>query len=420
MRSYLPTFSAKHNAPLRVAVLSAASLFSVSSTRAQDTLTLHHAVERALQGPAAQIAGEQVGIAQAQRRQAGLGINPRLYISSEDIAPWYSNFSFPDSTEDYAYVGQTLEIDGKRRKRVELATANVHSAEAQHDLRTRQIAGAVAVAYWTTVADDRIVDLLKQDLAAVDDMVRYHKERVDSGAMRGVDLIRIQIERDRVFLSFQAAQRDAELARTELFKQIGISTDRNMKLTDDISTIAALPEIDLATALAQRVEITVAKDQIAAAEADVRLQHANGIPDPDLLGGYKRSIGLDTAYASLQIPLPLRNRNQGEIARAAVQVSIARAQLAQVQLNVTADIEAAQENYQRELIIVNDTLPQMRARAKQNLDIETEAYHIGGVDLLRYIDAERTEFDVEVTAIRTLAEYHQAALRLQLAYGGQP
>ena len=418
--SYSPDLASFLARSFQLVCFTVGSLLAMTPMSAQQTLTLHEAVDRALQGPAAQIAGEQVSLALAQRRQAGLGINPRFYLSADDIAPWYSNFSFANSTEDYAYFGQTLEIDGKRNKRVSLATANVRTSEAQRDLRMRQIAGAVAGVYWTAVADDRIIDLLRQDLAAVDEMVRYNKERVNAGATRGVDLIRIQIERDRIFLAFQAAQRDTELARTELFRQIGMPTNKDLKLYDDIAGIAGLPAVDLATVLAQRIEITVAKDQIAVAEADLKLQHANGVQDPDLLGGYKRSIGLDTAYVSLQIPLPLRNRNQGEIARAEVQLRIAHVQLAQTELNVTADIEAAQETYQRELTIVTQTLPEIRTRAKQNLDIETEAYHIGGVDLLRYIDAERTEFDVEVTAIRTLAEYHQAFLRLQLAYGGQP
>ena len=62
----------------------------------------------------------------------------------------------------------------------------------------------------------------------------------------------------------------------------------------------------------------------------------------------------------------------------------------------------------------------MRADAKENLERMTEAYRIGGVDLLRYLDAERTQFDVEVNALRTLAEYQQAAVRLQLSYGVTP
>jgi cobalt-zinc-cadmium efflux system outer membrane protein len=144
------------------------------------------------------------------------------------------------------------------------------------------------------------------------------------------------------------------------------------------------------------------------------------VPDPDLIGGYKRNVGIDTAYGGLQILLPIFNRNQGEVARAQAQLRVAQASLEQTEIMVRADIDGARANYTRETAIVRDTLPPMRARARQNLTILTEAYRIGGVDLLRYIDAERTEIDVEVTAIRTLADFHQAALRLQFALGVQP
>ena len=386
----------------------------------QQSLSLHDAVEAALDSPNAQIAKGQVDVAQGQVRQAGLRPNPRLFLQSEDLRPWVDDFSFPNSTEDYGYLSQTFEIDGKRGKRVALANAYLHRSEAERTLRIRQIAGAVATAYWYAVSTERIADLLQHDLTAVDDMVRYHKERVDAGAMRGVDLIRIQIERDRIFLSLQAARRDEELARIDLFKQIGRTLPKDIHLTDDITATDQLPAIDLTTALAQRADIAVARDEVAAAEADLKLQHSLAVPDPDLLGGYKRNVGTNTFYAALQIPLPFRNRNQGEIERAEAQVRIARASLQQTELIVRTDIDAATESYQRELAIVQGTLPEMRARAKQNLEILTEAYRIGGVDLLRYLDAERTNIDVEVTAIRTLAEYHQAVLRLQLAYGVQP
>lgn len=386
----------------------------------QQALSLHEAIEAALDSPNAQIANGQVDVAQGQVRQAGLRPNPRLFLQSEDLRPWANGFSFPNNTEDYGYLSQTFEIDGKRKRRVALANANLHRSDAERTLRVRQIAGAVAASYWSAVATERIANLLQQDLASVDDMVRYHKQRVDAGAMRGVDLIRMQIERDRLFLSLESARRDAELARIDLFRQIGRPPPKNAVLTDDIMATAQLPAVDPASALTQRADITVARDQVDAAEADLKLQHALAVPDPDLLAGYKRNAGTDTVYAALQIPLPFRNRNQGEIERAQAQLRIARASLQQAELVVRADIAAATENYQREFAIVQDTLPEMRARAKQNLDILNAAYQIGGIDLLRYIDAERTNIDVEVTAIRTLADFHQAVVRLQLASGGQP
>ena len=87
---------------------------------------------------------------------------------------------------------------------------------------------------------------------------------------------------------------------------------------------------------------------------------------------------------------------------------------------MAADVAGAQEAYTHQQKVIRDLLPDMRARAKQNLAIMDDAYRTGGVDLLRYIDAERTAFEVEVSALHTLADFQQAALRLQLAYGVSP
>lgn len=400
--------------------LSACFLMLASrGTIAQQTLTLQQAINEALTSPNAQVADDQVAAVRGQVRQAKLRINPRVYLESEDLRPWASNFSFLDNTTEFASIGQVFELGGKRLKRVALATANLNRAEAERTIRTRQITGAVALSYWSAVSMERVAALLVLDLAAMDNMVRYHQERVTAGAMRGVDLVRIQIERDRIFLALQAAERDAQLARIDLFRQIGRAPQKGTRLTDDLDGIVQLPPVNLPVVLAQRADLIVARDQLTAAEADLRLQRAVATPDPDFYGGLKRNSGTNTAYASVLIPLPFQNRNQGEIERAQAQIRVARANFAQAEILARADIEAATENYQREQQIVQETLPEMRSRAKQNLQILTEAYRIGGVDLLRFIDAERTAIDVEVSALRTLSDYHQSVVRLQLASGDQ-
>ena len=386
---------------------------------AQTGLSAHDAVQRALQSPAAQLANARVDEARGALRQAGLGLNPRLYLQSEDLRPWGDNFSFPNQTEDYGYLGQTFELDGKRSKRMALGTARLKQAEAERDLRIRQIAGAVTAAYWTVVSLQRVRDLLVEDLNAVDEMVRYHKERVDHGAMKGVDLLRMQIERDRLFITLQSAEREATQARLELFRQMGVPSTEQ-KLTDTLETLPQPAPVALETALRERPDVAAAEDAVQAAEADLKLQRANGVPDPDLLAGYKRNNGDNTLYTSLQIPLPFRNRNQGEVDRARAGVTAARASLAVVQAQVRAEVQQAQAAFEAQGTIVHDTLPDMRARARQNLDIIREAYRLGGVDLVRFIDAERTQFEVEVSAARALAQLQQSAVQLQLAYGVQP
>ena len=386
----------------------------------QNSLSLHDAITRAETSALARQGQDQVDAAQGSVRQAGLHPNPRLYLQSEDLRPWASNFDFGNRTEDYGYVGQTFELDRKRAKRVDVAKGNLRRTSADKQLLEQQIAGRVAGSYWTVVTSTRIVTLLEEDMTAVDDMVRYHKERVDAGAMRGVDLLRMQIERDRLVIELESARREMTLARVELFRQIGQAPDATLQLTDSIDTIVAVPTQTIATVLASRADVAAAQEAVSVAQQEIRLQKALGVPDLDLLAGYKRNSGDDTLYTGLQIQLPFTNRNQGEIQRAQADLRLAQDQLEQTQLSVRADVEAAEENYARQNEIVQNILPDMRTRAQKNLAILSEAYKTGGIDLLRYIDAERTAIDIEVTALRSLAAFQQSALQLTLAYGARP
>ncbi len=422
-----PVFlSLRSNASAITAVLALALCGTLAGeARAQDAqhtglLSLHDAIEQSQSSPQAQAAQDQVDAANGLVTQAKLRPNPRIYLQSEDIRPWADNFDFPTQTEDYGYLGQLVELGGKRASRLGVARANVRRTEAERTMQLQQLAGRVAAAYWTAVSSAEIVRLLEEDAQAVARIVAYNKARVDAGAMRGVDLIRMQIEQDRIRLALESAKREASLARIDLFRQIGRSPDPAVQLSDKLEAPQAVAVQTLATVLAARADVAAAREAVSAAEADVKLQHSLGVPDLDLLGGYKRNSGANTLYTGLQLPLAFRNRNQGEVARAEADARLAKDRLRQIEINVSADVEGARVAYTQEQAVVKDILPDMRARAQQNLSILDDAYRSGGVDLLRYLDAERTAFDVEVSALRTLAEFQQATLRLQLAYGVHP
>ena len=383
-------------------------------------LSLHDAIEQAQTGLAAREGQDRVDAAHGLITGASLRPNPRLYLSSEDIQPWNSNFNFANKTEDYGYVGQLVELGGKRTSRLGVANATVRQTESERTLLLQQIAARVAAAYWSAVASQGVIPLLEQDMKAVDLIVLYNKERVDAGATRGVDLLRAQIERDRLQLALESARRDAVLSRIELFKQMGREPESNVEFTDTLGSSAPLETQSIATILAARADVQVARDAVTVAKANLKLQHSLGVADLDVLAGYKRNSGADTLYSSVQIPLNFRNRNQGEVERAKATIRLQQDRLAQLELAVRTDVQAANESYLHQQSIVQVILPDMLERARQNLKIMDEAYRLGGVDLLRYLDAERTQFDIEVSAMRTQAEFQQARIRLQIAYGVQP
>ena len=384
-------------------------------------LSLEQAVRTGLaQGPEAHISGDRVDVQRAEIAKAKLRPNPRLYVQSEDLRPWDHTFSFPDNTEDYGYLGQTIELGGKRGSRIAYAAAGTTRTEAQAKLQLLQIAGGIADAYWAAAATRAAAVEWRRQLADFDRLVQYQADRVRAGATAGVDLLRTQIERDRVALSLAQAERDAEAAAIELARRTGMPSARNATLTEVLAQERGVTATPSQAAVEQRPDVAAARDAVAEARADTRLQHAGAVPNLDLLGGYKRDVGLNTLYGGLQMDLPLFSRNQGGIAAARAGEQLAGDELAYTRMTAEAEIATAVSGYAREQALVRLTLPGMRERAEKNAAILSDAYRSGGTDLLRYLDAERMLIETRLLVLDTWTQYQRAVVQLQLAYGERP
>ncbi len=388
---------------------------------AQQSLSLHEAIRMGLaQAPEARTSSDRVELERAQIENARLRPNPRLYLQSEDLRPWVQSFSFPNDTEDYGYVSDTFELDGKRSKRIAYAESGVRRSEAEQVLGLRQIAAGIADAYWAAEAATASVTEWQHQLEDFDRLVQYQSARVQAGATAGVDLLRTEVERDRIALDYAQAQRRADAAEIDLARRTADPDARSATLTDSLEQERPVAEMPLGAAVEQRPDVAAAREALTEAEADLRLQHSGAVPNLDLLGGYKRDVGDNTLYGGLQIDLPIFNRNQGGVAAASASRQLAEDQLAYTRLTARADIETAQSAYEREQSLVRSTLPGMNERAAQNSTIIEDAYRSGGADLLRYLDAEQVRLETKLLAIETWAEYQRAATALQLAYGEQP
>src|ERR1700758_1226887 len=264
--SAIPTRGA---APILCLAAAAAVLFlAARSAHGQTSLSLEQAIRMAQNSPAARIAGSEVNAIQGQLRQAGMRPNPRLFLQSEDLRPWASDYTFSQQTEDFGYISQTLEIGGKRGNRVELAGAQLRQTEAQRSLQLLQMDGRVASSYWQAVAAAGTVQLLEQELAAVDQMVQYQKNRGDARARGGLELLRMQIERDQLAISLNAARNQAAVMRLNLATEIGSPLAPDVQLRDSIEAVEQVPQVPLPTVLQHRPDAAMAREGVAGAQAE--------------------------------------------------------------------------------------------------------------------------------------------------------
>jgi outer membrane protein TolC len=399
---------------------------------AQVRLTMADAVSQALASNPQLATGEaRVGVAEGLRRQAGLAPNPRLTLQSENSRFWGSPpFSYSPDADSLALLSQTFETGGKRKRRVESATANIQRSRLEQDVLRQQIISRVSSAYWTAAGAVATRNLLQQELKNFDRVVEYNQNRVKEGAAPEVDLLRVDLEKDRLTSSVKIADQDAERATIVLFREMGKNEFPNVEFVDSVEQVHPVAIIPLEQILEQRPAMQVARKTIEQARANLRLQQANATPDPDVEVGYKRTaavgvsagggVAVNTLYGSIQIPLPIRNRNQGQIAAAVSGIRAAESSLASTEALVRSELATAQKDYESRRQLLDETLRPMRDRAQEVYKISDAAYREGGTDILRLLDAERARIDTQLLYIRTLTDYQLSAVALRAAEGTLP
>ena len=388
----------------------------------QTPLTLASAVQEALdRHPSLAAASHRIAAAEGAVRQAGVRPNPRAYLQVENLRAWgQPALVYPTDTDNFAYVSQSFEMAGKRGRRIEVAEAALRRATLDRQVAAREIAAQVAASYWPVVAARSLRELLRDDLAAYESTVEYHRNRVREGAMAEVDLMRVLLERDRLVLAVRSAEMDLSRATLVLLRSLGRPSLEEVEVAGGLAAPPEVPLPEFTRVVEARPETQAAREAIAQARANASLQQAGATPDPEVLFGYKRNAGFNTLMGGLQIELPVRKRNQGLIAAAAAEVRAAESQAAAVELRLLGEMTAAFVDYRSRRRLLAETLEPMRERAAEIARIARAAYLEGGTDLPQVIDAERARIEALIAYQRALGEMQQSYTLLRLSLGEMP
>jgi outer membrane protein TolC len=402
---------------VRFAVL----LVAVSALFAQQPLSLQEAVERALRNhPELSAAQNRVEAGQGIRLQAGKTYNPTFNFQWENLRAWQNpGYRVGQESDIFGFVQQQWELFGKRQRRVEQASAHLRVTELERELARRQVALRVKAAYWRALAAQQRATLLDENFTNFQRIIAYHEARVREGAMAEADLIRIRLEGERLALDRHAARLAAVRSRLQLQLSIGEERFPEITLSESLPAILRDPPfaLDASVAVTQRVEVKIREAAIQETAATTSLERANAKPDLTWLAGYKRSGPFDTMVVGAQVPLTIRNRNEGAIAAASAEERYAASLLRASQQAVLAEAEAALETYRVFRRQLEQTLPLLRAQAQETATIAEAAYREGGADLLRLLDAQRVRIEAQQLYVEARVNYEIAIVDLEQALG---
>ncbi len=388
-------------------------------------ITLDEAIQMALQHNHNMIAARTaIDQSVAMEVTANFRPNPNL-IGDWEYLPFFSPSNLTGnylstSTEIDAGISYLIERGHKRQARYQAAkdiTAQTRSLVADNE---RSLTYQVSSLFINVQLAESAIDLAQQDLKSFQQTVDISEYQFKAGGISENDYLMIEVQ----LLQFESDLEAAQLARaqglSDLRQQLGyesVSADYDVVDAFDYLPMKGNLEDLQMKALQNRPDLRAAVQGVTAANSGLVLAKANSKPDVTVQANYTRNGGLNDMSFFASIPLPIFNRNQGEIARTRSVVTQMQEQQSYTNGQVMTDVKDAYEGVKSNDRMVMMYQDKYRAIAKKSRDIADYAYHRGGIALLDFLDAERSYRAAELGYRQTLASYLLALEQLREAVG---
>jgi cobalt-zinc-cadmium efflux system outer membrane protein len=240
--------------------------------------------------------------------------------------------------------------------------------------------------------------------------------RVTAGKLSPVELTRSKVAEAAVALELTQANADLALARRRLASLMASTRPLDRPLQTPDAAFAQLPAWDtLAGRLDGAPQLRRAQSAIAGRDAQVALERTQRIPDVTVTLGSQRERdpGRSQAVIGLSVPLPLFNRNQGNLLSALRRADQARDDFEAERLRLS---QALLDAYQRAEVATTQMMAlhdQVLPAAQSAYDAAVTGFELGKFGFTDVLDAQRTLFQTRSQYLRALADQYRSIADIQ-------
>lgn len=338
-----------------------------------------------------------IGIAAARAWQTSLYPNPRLDLTTEDIA-WRNDASDPTVTVG---VTQPIVIGDRREAAKKAGRAEQSAKAAEADARRRVLFGDVAVLYSHLIAirdQERLYtelhDLVERTLAAA-------QARFDAKAAPETDVIRPRVELYQVEAAIGRLKQERTAAAKELALLVGLDAIDASRLD---GSVTLTPEPMNAESLESLVRsshpVLVAADRrIDAANARLEQVKAEKTPDLDVrVGvGYNGEMESGVVDLGLGMTLPLWDTREGDVLAGRFEVLQVHQERAAIESELLRNLASALGEFEAAKVQLDTFRDKIVPDAQRSFDQTSEGYKGGRSSFLDLLDAQRTLTEARVT-----------------------
>ena len=380
------------------------------------TLSLYNALQRALAAnPRLTAAERDVGIASGQRIQAGALPNPELSFE-QDNSFGSGPYRGTRSAESTLQISQLFELFGKRDARIAAGQAALDASTIQRKAVRLEVLSETAIAFIGVLGAQRRIQILDEQVAAIDQLAPLLQRRVEAGASSVAETGRTQVASDLVKADRERARATLASARRDLAVLMGDTSPRFSTVAGRFDTTGRPPSFaSVIAAIDANPQLMKWTAIYAQRNAELLLARLKPYPDVRLSAGWRHynDTGDDAVRLGVSIPIPVFDQNQGNILSAQENLAKVRAERAASRAALIVLAGRAYDSLQgslRELAILRDSaIPKARDAARANF----EGYGQGRYSLLEVLDAQASVSQARLREQEALQNFHAGVATIE-------
>jgi cobalt-zinc-cadmium efflux system outer membrane protein len=318
------------------------------------------------------------------------------------------------------------EREHKRNLRLQSAQEGTRIAQSEHIDLERNLIFNLRAAFVDTLEAKAVLELARADLAYYDNIIKISRDRFHAGNIAQIDLDRIELLRVQYEVEIQSAIVNLRTAKIQLQQLLNERTPVEQfdvtgafDFSDDLKPLEDFRKV----ALDERPDLRAALESIEQAQTNHKLAIANGSADPTWSVWYSYNpafnnpFGRDTLGASVNLPLRIFDRNQGEKQRTQIDIGRNQQLTEAARAQVFSDVDSAYAQVESNIALLKPYRDQYKAQALRVRDTVTYSYEHGGASLMDFLNAQSDYRAVELAYVQLIGSYLTAAGQLNLAVG---
>lgn len=382
-------------------------------TASAATVTLSSLPERVITSHPA-LKAARLAIEEARGRQLGAG---RL-ANPETALEFRHDNEFREGNLSLSFE-QRFPLTSRLRLEKQLTGKLVEAAELEVKEMERRLVSEARVAAVRLLAQKRKMELTKRQQTMLNDLTQFVSSRVAAGEVSPLDEAQLKLESQRLELEV----RRLESERIQLAGEFRAAAGgADLELQGVLPPVSGLPKD---AGWERRADFRMARLKEDVAKTDLELARARKWEDVGagvFAEGEREEDGDglgNTPFFGFRIslPLPLWNKNEGEIAEK--NASVARSQLETKALEsiIRSEVRAAQEEMKSAAKLEEDARQKLLPLLEEQVKKLEMAYQNGQTDLIAVQRAREQRLQAEAMLLEAARDFHLARIRLETALG---